>query len=287
MSKTSKFIVDLIQTDTLPYTNIGDGEIKIIQEGDIKTFELRDVNDNTCKAKMRLDSEDICFCFDKNNRSCQVKIKCTDGTGIGLCFDKNSLAAFNKFRDIVIDYSHSIFTETYYVSGNLRYRGTHKYTTFKLVPHGTNVEEYYDNSYRYVKYIGEFEEGRYDGEGTFYSKDKIIKVHINNISSNVPIDCGTIYITNKNSPHMNVENDVDFSEHENLDLNDNDFCYSFAKKVVLNFENRVFDALSIEDKVDLMWKKLNKLELVFDDKINNNEKKKRGKLGKIKGLFGY
>ena len=52
------------------------------------------------------------------------------------------------------------------------------------LPNGTGIL-YYDLPYHKIRYVGEFENGMYDGTGIFYTMDGKISIRTNNISNGI------------------------------------------------------------------------------------------------------
>ena len=87
----------------------------------------------------------------------------------------------------------------YYPSGNEWYVGEVLYkkgsddVVNERLPNG-NGTFYYDTPSHKIKYTGEFEEGLYDGSGTFYSTDGKMNVVSLNISNGIPTQKGKLNI---------------------------------------------------------------------------------------------
>tara|TARA_B110000037_G_C17098650_1_gene497036 strand:+ start:728 stop:1549 length:822 start_codon:yes stop_codon:yes gene_type:complete len=98
---------------------------------------------------------------------------------ISIKFDDNSSESFNNFKTNIIKLKNTKCSNKYYSNGNLKYTGTF----CNDIPNG-KISEFYNTPYNMLKYHGEMNNGNYDGEGTFYSQDKMLKLHCNNINCN-------------------------------------------------------------------------------------------------------
>jgi hypothetical protein len=252
----TSYIITIKKYDGHVFTDFCDGIIKIVEKSGENIIELYDDNkDLLCENN--LSNENINFSFRKLSNSCQVIIRSFDKI-YGLEFDKNSFASFNEFKTNINKLIKSKIKYNYYPSGNLKTNGPA--LNDKLNGYGM---EFYDCSENKFKYIGEFEDDVYDGEGTFTSKDGLISVHINNISEGVPIDYGLLTVKGLG------EYDINFENHKEFTLSDNNFCYKLAEKLIPNLKEIIFNSLELDDKINLLWTKLNKLTV----KLDNMDKK--------------
>lgn len=254
-------LIRIKQYDGYKFADYGEGAVKILKKDGHNFLALYDTKKNELICENDMNSEDIKFDFRKASTICQVIISFKKGI-YGIEFDKNSFAAFNRFEEDIRKIIKTTVKEIYYPSTNLHYTG--ESSEGKLNGQGW---EFYDTENPTVKYHGEWEDGLPDGTGTCVSRDCLIKVVINNISSGEPIDCGVLTIKNVGTY------DIDFSEFskDKFDMRDDDFCYQLAEYCVPNVRDRLFKHLSIEDKFDLLWDKMQQLTLRLDE-----SKKKTG-----------
>ncbi len=210
-----------------------------------------------------------------------------------ISFDKSSASAYTSFKKTFTEMTNTQNETVYYPSGRIRYIGeviqvdlnnlseqtstcgyfghVYNYTTSKLlakVAHGTGTW-YYDNFKLQVKYQGEWENGKIDGAGIFYSYDGKMFITANNISSGIPI--GMVKLTiNFNQLHdIQTINITDFLEkfctckesRANF-VSSNHFVGTVAKCFLTSsnsIEQMIFQEQSNEDKQVELWHKINEL----------------------------
>jgi hypothetical protein len=174
-----------------------------------------------------------------------------------ISFDKSSSSAYSTFKKVFTELLNSKCESEYYSNGRLLYTGEVLYkenaTELKSrVPNGDGTL-YYDNLAQSAKYMGEFEDGKYDGGGMFFSKDGNLKLRANNISNGIPTQKGKLHIS---FPNVNEVVELNFREMwEKLNLTSKDSQRNFVLSD--NFVNKV---------TSLYWKhpdlNMNQLEFV-------------------------
>ena len=257
----NNYIIGIKRYNGHGFEHYGEGTVKILKEENEYFLQLHDTKKNALLCENNMTSN-MNFSFRKTKNLCQVIVSFNDGI-YGIEFDKNSFASFNEFEKNVRKIIRTCVKEVYYASGNLKLSGEFSDGKFN-----GNGWEFYDISTPIFKYQGEFEDDVYDGEGIFTSKDGLIKVHINNISEGVPIDCGTVTIKGVG------EYDIDFGKYSDckFDTNSDNFCYVVADLVVTNVKEKLFKNLLTEDKVDLLWEKMQELTIKVDKLAANGNK---------------
>ena len=129
---------------------------------------------------------------------------------ITIIFDSSSSSAYSEFKSKMEGYMNTTYETQYYPSGNISYIGNMITNDNTQLANGIGAV-YYDSSNYMVKYFGEFENGMYDGKGTFYNKDSKIKLEFNTISNGIPINNGKLYFEyNKIGKKLIV--DVNFNQ---------------------------------------------------------------------------
>ncbi len=201
-------------------------------------------------------------------------------------FDKSSSSAYALFKKNFTEMMCTQNETIYYPSGRVWYIGQvlHVEETGKLVDrvaHGTGTW-YYDGVGSRVKYQGEWENGKFDGAGVFYSYDGKMSITANNISSGIPIGKAKLSIGfNKASEII----EINFTEYfDKLNMNKQDKVNfaradNFVKTVAQHFwssgepiERVIFRDQSVEDKHVELWNKINELtERVEKLSIENKE----------------
>ena len=174
-----------------------------------------------------------------------------DNFKIGIKFDEASSQAFEDFKNEIQKRIDSEFKSIYYDSGNLRYSG--QFVNNDVTGDGT---EFYDTPEQKIKYKGEFEDNYYDGAGTFYSYDNSLEIVCNNISSGVPNGILTLSIHRKNKDDIKKTfklKDIG----ESINVGDTNFCEKVARHLYKDLDKLLFEAFTIEEKMDELNNKMN------------------------------
>lgn len=171
----------------------------------------------------------------------------------GIRFDSRSNASGDNFFDEYTKIKTRYRSVTFYQSGNVRIEGMKTENGYT----GLCVE-YYDTKSPKVKYIGEFEDGKYDGEGDFFSEDGNIRLSCKNICSGKPNGTGRLVI-GRNHETKNITM-KDFSDL--VPYSDNYTCDIYARidpKFQDTLELLNFSALSLDDRVMYLFHEMRKL----------------------------
>ena len=184
----------------------------------------------------------------------------------------------------------------YYTSGRVWYVGEvlqvkegDKLTD--RLAHGTGTW-YYDGIGSRVKYHGEFENGKFDGAGVFYSFDGKMSISANNISSGIPIGKAKLSIGfNKTSEIIEInftelfeklvqkpmgkEDKIIFVRSDNFVKSVAQFYWQAGEPI----ERVIFREQSVEDKHVELWNKINDLterveKLTLDTQIQADKSQK-------------
>jgi hypothetical protein len=236
-------------------------------------YEIPIINVINCESKISLLYQSITnnIIFNDDNMECIL----TNLNKIN--FDKNSSSAYLQFKNLVINMINTKYQTEFYPSGNVYYIGEVLSINDKKVPHGHGYL-YYDSPNNKLKYIGEFENGNFDGTGVFYNKTGNISLKANNISNCIPTQKGTIFIKIKNK---NEKLQIDFFEAwENLDnkaitafVVSDDFVDKLTDSLCefdnTTFDEIQFDAKSNDEKFYVIKKQLNEIKEYIDDKNND------------------
>jgi hypothetical protein len=172
----------------------------------------------------------------------------------GIRFDSRSSASetifFNEYTKIR---STCNFTERY-ASENIKIEG-------KKTSKGYNgfCIEYYDTEESHIKYIGEYEDGKYDGEGEFFSEDGNIRLSCKNICSGKPNGHGKLVIgRNRMTKIIEMKDYIDIKSTNPKYTN---LIYALIDpKYVELMELLNFEALSITDRTMYLFNELQKLK---------------------------
>ena len=179
---------------------------------------------------------------------------------MGVCFCNRSSASatdFNEKYDKLI--SQYRFIERY-PSGRVKLEGskTNKGATGICI-------EYYDEKMSPIKYVGEFEEGRYDGAGEFFSVDGNIHLICKNICNGVPNGKGFLRI-GRDKVRQPVEMN-DFKDLKSVSSTyTNDIYAIIEPNYSLIMEQIHFESLSLDDKLLYLFDEVQSLKKY----MNNN-----------------
>jgi hypothetical protein len=167
-----------------------------------------------------------------------------------LQFDKNSQSAADKFTKIIENITKKKYENTYYESGNL-------YLRCNMVDGLADGEgkEFYDDEHFNVKYMGEFEKGLYDGEGTLYSKDQRVALSCNNFSKGKLYGIATLKITKKDNTVAKKTLKVEDIEELSDDIDT--YLMNIASKYYPNFKEEFG---TVDDKLEFILNELKQLK---------------------------
>lgn len=172
----------------------------------------------------------------------------------GVRFDTRSTSSANNFFDEYIKIRTAYRFVDKYRSGRISLEGskTNKGSTGLCI-------EYYDENNSPIKYVGEFEDGKYDGEGEFYSADGNIRLHCKNICAGVPNGKGFL-IVGRNK----VCCTIDMKEFKHLTATSDTYTNDIYAAVEPDYEmimNLVrFEALSLEDRSIYLFNEIQNLK---------------------------
>lgn len=192
-----------------------------------------------------------------------------------LKFDKSSSSAYSEFKKNFTEMTNTQIETVHYSNGRVWYVGEvlHVKEADKLVDrvaHGQGTF-YYNGVKQAAKYSGEFENGKYDGAGVFYSYDGKLSISANNISNGLPTQTGKLCV---NFNKFNELIQIDFAhlfetlcpgwtkERKQEFVRSDDFVKSVCKLYWNNNEpidRTIFRDQSTEDKQVELWNKINEL----------------------------
>lgn len=272
-SKTKDGFVELVKPEKL-FNKIPRINIRSHEDSNIKmnvTWFDRFITNNNMDVDFNESDKECTFIFNdslfnKNNKS-EMRIK----------FDGQSASCFTDFKKSLDEILNSKFQSVNYDNGRLMYTGdvVEKKESKKLHPHGEG-SLYYNSLVQKVKYSGEFENGFFDGAGTFHSKDGNFMITANNISRGIPTQKGKLLINFTDFKDSKV---IDFNQlWDKLKLYDrerkmsfvrsNDFVSMVAKLLMeetnLNTDELVFGDKSAKDQRIEIWRKLKELNSTLD-----------------------
>ena len=163
-------------------------------------------------------------------------------------FDDQSTSAFHNALGTIYTLQDRQLMKQFYPSGNLRYYG--EYVNNK--PDGY-VQEFYDLPNNPLKYDGEFEKGKYDGKGTFYSPSQSIILSIPNIHKGEPNGICTITLKLKS---CTKSEQFKFSQIQEVKLTDSELCSKVADQLFFHAKEMQFLDLDQPMQLIVLMKKL-------------------------------
>lgn len=173
----------------------------------------------------------------------------TNNKKFGIRFDRSSSAAYNEFMKEYHKIKERISGATRaYNSGRLEICGDIVNGLFT-----GNCIEYHDNRDNSVKYIGEFEEGEYDGSGEFFSECGLIRISANNICNGIPNGSGKLYVCNKLIETFQFNKNI-----QKLDTSATDYCRQLLELIRADhndiYREGKFTSLDSDEKVTYLFK---------------------------------
>jgi hypothetical protein len=193
-------------------------------------------------------------------------------------FDSNSSSAWTNYKLIIYTIINTKDEIEKYPSGNVMCIGNILYKNDKRVLHG-NGTVFYDTPTNNIMYIGEFENGIFDGAGEFFSMDGYVSIRINNIVNGIPKHNGEIKI---NYPNYKLIRDINFNtiwtklniisdeEITTLVLSNN-FVDTITKIVWTNLkslDDTQFEIMSLNEKCNLLF---SKIKIINQQIIQHNQ----------------
>lgn len=176
-----------------------------------------------------------------------------DSKKFGFRFDSRSASSEQNFYDTFSKTKAKVRFTDYYPSGNKKIEGTKTddgYNGFCI--------EYYDAKGSPIKYIGEFEDDLYDGEGEFFSHDGNIRLICRNICSGKPNGKGKLIVGRNRNEYMIEMKDCEYPSDSDI----------YTQRAFAHVEPEYadilacirFESLSLEERTLYLFKELRKLK---------------------------
>jgi hypothetical protein len=177
-----------------------------------------------------------------------------EGYKFGFRFDARSTSSEKNFFDLFTKVKDKREDTEYYESGNKRIEGMKTDNGYNGV-----CVEYYDEKESRIKYVGEFEDNDYDGEGEFFSKCGNLRLVCKNICSNRPNGKGKLII-GKNK-EVRVLNMKDYYSYNSKSDN---YVNNLYKELEPEYEKIMtfikFDSMNINEKLYYLFDELQKIK---------------------------
>jgi hypothetical protein len=185
----------------------------------------------------------------------------------GIRFDARSAASeANFYKEYMCLKNICKFSERY-PSGNIRIEGTKTESGYN----GYCIE-YYDMIQSPVKYMGEFEDGKYDGEGDFFSSDGLIRLNCKNICAGKPNGIGRLIIGRNKITHM-----IDMKKFNTLDSYHEDYTKDIYKQIEPKYDELLvllgFEAMTVESQSMYLFREIQKLKTLLKDQKDQKQQK--------------
>jgi hypothetical protein len=247
-------LVNIIQSDksTKPSyikANINKDNVCIISREAHKIASLHNV------SRIVEDSKDVGIGEIVRSPEITIDYEMTiNGNKFGIRFDSRSNASernfFMEYSKLKTKYQSAEF----YQSGNIKIEGMKTQDGFT----GTCVE-YYDSKTQSIKYVGEFEDGIYDGEGEFFSIDGNIRLSCKNICGGKPNGVGRLVVGKNYASKI-----VQMKDVHDIPTKTDDYAKKVYAKIEPNYEEILdtlaFIELSLEERILFLFKELRKLK---------------------------
>jgi hypothetical protein len=176
-----------------------------------------------------------------------------EGEKFGISFDQRSAAAEDNF-----------YTE--YTKLRTKYQSVEYYESKRIKMEGNKINnqyegfcvEYYDLPDSPIKYVGEFENGKYDGSGDFFSSDGYIRLICGNICAGKPNRIGRLIIgKNRDEKYITM---LDF---KHLNPSDPNYTNDILKQLDPEYDDLMallkFESMSLDERTLYLFKELQKL----------------------------
>ena len=244
---TTKDIYEKKDDCTMTLTSDGSFEIK---SNDKKYILLNIITDNF-----------LIVSRNKHNLACMYNDDftidyemCYDNNKFAIQFDSRSSASEKNFYDAFTKLRSEYKFSEYYPSGNIFIEGLKTASGYN----GYCIE-YYDKEHSPIKYMGEFEDGKYDGAGDFFSVDGVICISCKNICGGKPNGLGKLIIgRNKETKIIEMKNYNDINS--NVDNYTNLIYSRIEPKYEEKLEYLHFESMSLSDRTIYLFNELNKLK---------------------------
>jgi hypothetical protein len=232
-------------TDTDKYIYHTDCILKLSVTG---AFELSgDIDKNTFIKNGDFSDKNTCIINNVKNVNNRYDVEIyLRADRLGIRFDRSSSAAYNAFMKQYYKIKEDDSGASYYENGKIKCAGNLLHGKFT-----GHCVEYHNNAHNTVKWIGEMEDGVYDGSGVFFSECGLIKVCANNICNGVPNGVGKLYVCGE------LIQTFKFKDLDKIDTSSVDYCNKILQQVRKDHEviyrEGKFNAVDPEEKVNYLF----------------------------------
>lgn len=177
-----------------------------------------------------------------------------EGNKFGICFDQRSAAAECNF-----------YTE--YTKLRSKYQSTEHYASKRIKMEGNKINnqydgfcvEYYDLPGSPIKYMGQFENGKYDGDGEFFSSDGNIRLSCNNICAGKPNRIGRLVV----GRNRDVKN-ITMMDYRDLCSTDPNYTNDILKRIDPEYDDLMallkFESMTLDERTMYLFKEILELK---------------------------
>jgi len=195
-----------------------------------------------------------------NGKLLSLDIELIAGTKkFGLRFDSNSSSSLKIFCEKFEKMRQKKLAIKRYESSNLRFEGVFVGDTVT-----GQCMEYYDTPNHQVKYIGEMENGKYDGSGEFFSEDNMFRLICPNICKGTPNGKGQLIIGNRKPIVINM------NEMKDLNSSYDKYLHNIVRRIEPDIDNLIeqikFELLNNDAQMLYILKEIQKLRQQINSK---------------------
>lgn len=254
-NNTSSYLVKLFKFDNAKqsYEEREDCKLTLSDSG---KMTVMGTDSNYIYIDVDVNEDDVYGTSKKNYKQCTFDLEMyCNGIPFGVQFDANSASASTDFVTNLDKIRKKKYSIEYYRSGNKRLEGLQVDGQFI----GSCIE-YYDRDDSPIKYIGDFEDGLYDGEGEFFSVNGELCLTCNNICSGKPNGKGKLVV----GQNKQIET-IEMKEYKDLKSTDDNFTDQIYSRINPEHETVLelvrFERMDTDNKLMYLFDELQKLKV--------------------------
>lgn len=224
---------------------------------------------HNCAGKMTIDYE-MCYKTDKPDKTDKFGIRFDSRSSAS---EANFFAEYTKLRTAYQSTEH-------YPSGRIKMEGMRTTSGYNGI-----CIEYHDVDSSPIKYMGDFEDGKYDGEGDFFSPDCNLRLSCKNICAGKPNGTGKLVVGRNHEVKM-----ITMGKHTDISTIDSNYTNIIYSRVEPMYEDMMeffkFDAMTLSDKITYMFLEFQKFKRDTSKSLQINPRDQSNK-GSLFNLFHY